>query len=66
MLEVLKDCDRKQSLKAALKLAGKALSEGFVQSEEEDSSQSAAENGELDAAILERNSDRESTFRRID
>ena len=66
MLEVLKDCDPKQSLKAALILAGKALSEGFAQGEEENPSQSAAANGELDAAILERNSDRESTFRRID
>jgi len=68
MREVLKEGDPNQNLKAALKLAGKALSQGFAQNEDETDNplQKAVEKGELDAAILERNSQRESTFRRID
>jgi proteasome alpha subunit len=67
MQEALKDCDPNQSLKAALKLAGKALIQGFAQNEEEENPLRASlEKGELDAAILERDSQRESTFRRID
>lgn len=67
MQEVLKDRDPNFSLKAALKLAGKALSQGFAKNEDEDNPlQKAVEKGELDAAILERNSNRESTFKRID
>lgn len=66
MHEVLKDSDPNQDLQAALKLAGKALMQGFAQSEEENPLHKVVENGELDAAILERNSNRESTFRRIE
>ncbi|MEO6907222.1 MAG: hypothetical protein ABI210_04965, partial [Abditibacteriaceae bacterium] len=48
MQDVLKDCDPNQSLKAALKLAGKALSKGFAKNEDEDNPlQKAVEKGEL-------------------
>lgn len=66
ILEVLKDCAPNLSLQTALELAGKALSQGVGQSEDgEDEGQKTLQSGELDAAILERDSKRESTFRRL-
>jgi proteasome alpha subunit len=68
MQETLKDCDPHQDLEAALKLAGKTLLAAISgeESEEENPLQQSLEKGELDAAILERNSTRESTFRRLE
>jgi len=68
MLEVLKDCNINHDLKEALELARKTLLTGLAKNEdaENDPLQKAVEKGELDAAILERNSARESTFKRIE
>jgi len=66
MQDVLTDCDPNQDLETALKLAGEALSQGFAPDNDEDNPlRKAIEKGKLDAAILERNSQRESTFRRL-